>query len=308
MQKIVFMGTPQFAVPVLKALVDDPEIDVQLVITQPDRPVGRKAQLTPPPVKDLAQERGLPIMQPDNVNGDDVKEMLTSANPDFIIVVAYGQLLSQEIIDCAKKEILNVHASLLPRYRGASPIQSAILSGDPETGVSIMGVRRKMDAGPVYLVKKTATDEKNFIELSKELADLGAEALVETVHGFDELSPAEQDHDSATHCKKVSRGNGEINFDEESAEDVILKYRAFYGWPGVFTSYDGKRLILSELTLGDASNTDDPGTVFEAEGVIHVASKSGSIILKRVKIEGKKEMSISDFTRGYSDFAGSKLG
>ncbi len=302
------MGTPQFAVPVLQALCDDGNVVVDMVITQPDKPANRGKIMTPPPVKVVAEELGLAIVQPDNVNGDDVVRMISDVDPDFIVVVAYGQILDKEVLSLAKTEILNVHASLLPKCRGASPIQSAILSGDEKTGVSVMGVRRKMDAGPVYLTAKTVIGDKDFLGLSEELSELGARSLLKVIKDFNSFVPKDQDHNSATYCKKVTRKDGLVSFQGMDSAEILRRYKAFYGWPGIFTKLGGKRLILSEIAHSDIECCSEPGCVCEVKSRIYVTSKDNSSIeLKRVKLEGKKEMNISDFIRGHQDFLGSYL-
>jgi len=303
--KVVFLGTPEFAVPVLQELIDDPAIEVELVITQPDRPVGRGGAVTPPPVKILAEKAGLTIMQPDNVNGDDIVEMIEGAEPDYIVVVAYGQILGRKILKLAKKEILNVHASLLPKYRGASPIQYANLSGDKKTGVSIMGVRRKMDAGPVYLEEKVSIDDKNFVQLSEELTGVGAEALIKVVNGS--FKAKEQDESKATYCKKVSRKDGEVSFAEMDAEEIVRRWRAFYGWPGIYTYWDGKRLKLLEVEVSDVEVDGSVGMVRFIGEKIYVLTHGKTIEIKRLQLEGKKEMSAGEFMRGYEKFDGTVL-
>ncbi|MFH1298371.1 MAG: methionyl-tRNA formyltransferase, partial [Patescibacteria group bacterium] len=212
--KVIFLGTPDFAASTLRVLHENPGIDVELVIMQPDKPVGRKGEMTPPPIKSLAEKYGLTVMQPDSINQDDIIDMVRRAEPDFIVVVAYGQILGSEWLNLAEKEILNVHASLLPRWRGASPIQSSVLAGDDVTGVSIMGVRKKMDTGPVYLQKEVSIENKNSYELFDELSEMGADALLEVVLGFEKFSPMKQDNGQATYCKKITRKSGEVSLDD----------------------------------------------------------------------------------------------
>lgn len=305
---VVFMGTPEFAVPVLQGLCEDPRIEVDMVVTQPDRPANRGKILTPPPVKVLAEKLSLTIVQPDNVNGDDVIRMIASVAPDFIIVVAYGQILGAEILALAKKEVLNLHASLLPKYRGASPIQAAILAGEKKTGVSIMGVRKKMDSGPVYRSFSTPADDKNFIELSEELTEIGTKTLLTVIKEFSKLVPSEQDHSKATYCKKVDKTDGLISFSEMDSNEILRRFKAFYGWPGVFAEWHGKRILLSGISISDVQCDNQSGAVCRVDDNVYVMAKnSSSIELKSVKLEGKKGLPISEFLRGHRDFVGSRL-
>lgn len=272
MIKIVFLGTPYFAVPTLKALAEDEQISVQLVITQRDKPVGRKGEITPPPVKVAAEELGIAVVQPDDVNQNDILKMVSEVEPDFIVVVAYGQILRSRWLDLAKKEILNVHASLLPRWRGASPIQSAILAGDEKTGVSIMGIRKKMDTGPVYAQEEISIEKKHAGELFEELASVGADLLLKVLAGFENFTPKKQDDSAATYCKKITRKSGEVSLENP---EIMRKYRAYWGWPGIFTYLDGKRLKITEMEAGE---------------------------IKKVQLEGKREMEIEEFKRGNPGF------
>jgi len=296
MVKIVFLGTPQFSVPALESLVKN--TNVALVITQPDRPVGRGYEVLPTPIKISAEKNGIPIMQPDNVNSIDILETVKDIEPDFIVVVAYGQILKKPWLSIAKKEILNLHASLLPKYRGASPIQSAILEGDEETGVSIMGVRSKMDTGPVYLERKIHVGDKNCHELSSELAEIGAEALRETILHFSSYKPLEQIEKNATYCKKITRDDGRVIFKDMDSVEIYRMYKAFSGWPSVYAHVDGKRLIFTEIKMADVDFKALPGEVVNENGKVYIRAKDGFIEVVKVKPEGKREMSISDFLRG----------
>ena len=273
--KIIFLGTPEMAVPSLKALVADDRFDIQMVVTQPDKPVGRKGELTPPPVKEVAEEAGITVMQPDDVNQDDVLEAASAIEPDFIIVIAYGQILSDRWLDLAKQEILNIHYSLLPKYRGAAPIQASILKGDTATGISIAGLRKKLDSGPVYLAEEVKIDEKTASELYEECSCRGAELMIEVILDFENFMPIDQDDSDATYCRQIKRADGEVDFEKMDSTEIMRRFRAFSGWPGVFTYWDGKRLKLTEMEDGK---------------------------IKKLQLEGKKEMTIDEFKRGYPGF------
>lgn len=296
--KIIFLGTSEFAIPSLEAFLQNPRIEISFVITQPDKPVGRKALLTPPPVKVLVEKLNLPIIQPDNVNGDDVIETVKKAEPDFIIVVAYGQILKEPWFSLAKKEILNLHGSLLPKYRGASPIQSAILDGGKKTGVSVMAVCKKLDSGHVYARKEISIDDKNSVSLGKELAEIGARVLVDVVMSFDSYKPVLQNENEATYCKKIDRVNGRIFFSEMDCEEILRRHRAFYGWPGVFVYIAGKRLILHKIVGCGIKDFGEPGMVRFEKNKIYMQSKKGVVEVKHLQLEGKKEMSAKTFIAG----------
>lgn len=304
--KVVFLGTPDFAVPTLRTLCDDSRIDVQLVVTQPDKEVGRKRELTPPPVKVLAEGYGITIVQPDDVNQADVIETVSKIKPDFVVVVAYGQILGPDWLSVAKEEILNIHASLLPKYRGASPIQSAILSGDEVTGISIMGIRKKMDSGPVYLQEEVEIGEKHAWDLFGELAEKGAQLLAEVILEFDRFMPVEQEEKEATFCKKIDREGGEVSFEDMTAEEIVKRWRAYYGWPGIYTYWDGKRLKLTDIELCDCE--DEIGIPTRCCDYVSVSAKEGAILIHKLQLEGKQEMDTLVFLKGRGDFLGSKLG
>ena len=302
--KIVFLGTPEFAIPSLKLLLEHPSIEVSFVVTQPDKPVGRNAVMTPPPIKMIAQQSNVTIIQPDNVNSDNVVDMVKAVDPDFIIVVAYGQILKDKWLSLAKKEILNLHASLLPKYRGASPIQSAILDGCEKTGVSVMGVRQKMDNGPVYAVREVIIGDKNAISLSEELARVGAELIIDAIINFGAFKqPMVQKDSDATYCKKIDRASGEISFANMDSDEIIRRYRAFYRWPGIFTRISGKRLILHEISKCSLSDFGKAGEVKFDNNKIYIQSKNGVLEISRLQLEGKKEMDAKSFIAGNGRFS-----
>ncbi|MFA5799871.1 MAG: methionyl-tRNA formyltransferase [Candidatus Peribacteraceae bacterium] len=241
--KVIFLGTSAFAVPSLRALAGDPRFKVELVITQPDRPVGRKQILTPPPVKVAAKELGLPIFQPENINRA-IGDKRLAMSPDFLVVVSYGQILSGEILNWAKIAPINVHASLLPKYRGASPIQHAILAGDGETGVTIQKMARELDSGPVLNQERAPIGEREtFTQLHEKLASIGAALLLKTLtEPFKELR---QDESKATFCKKLTRADGEADPNTMAAETIDCMVRALNPWPGV--TLKGNKILETSL-------------------------------------------------------------
>jgi methionyl-tRNA formyltransferase len=248
--QILFAGTSPFALPSLRALAADPRFNVQLVITQPDRPTGRKQELTPPRVKTEAEKLGLQIFQPEKLN--DSLSLLTTdyklQTTDFLVVVSYGQILSQAVLDVPRIAPINVHASLLPRWRGASPLQHAILAGDAETGVTIQKMAYKLDAGPILAQYQTPMDPRETaVTLHDRLAEMGAKLLIDTL--AQPLKPVEQDESQATFCKELKREDGFADPAAETAEHIDRKARAFTPWPGVTLTIDGQPLKLLQTSL-----------------------------------------------------------
>jgi len=242
--KIVFLGTSAFAVPSLRVLAGDPRFKVELVITQPDRPVGRKQILTLPPIKVAAKELGLPIFQPENIN-QAISDKRLAVSADFLIVVSYGQLLSQELLDWPTVAAVNVHASLLPKYRGASPIQHAILAGDGETGITIQKMARELDSGPVLSQEKIQIGEREtFALLHDKLASIGAALLLKTLS--EPLKELKQDESKATFCRKLTRADGEADPKTMTASEIDRMTRALNPWPGV--TLKGNKILETSLS------------------------------------------------------------
>lgn len=273
--KIAFLGTPEFGVRPLEALIAA-DFNVAVIITAPDKPVGRKLVLTPPAVKIEAQKQGLPVFQPKN--RAELLEIMKKIQPDLAAVAAFGMIFTKEILEIPKYGFLNIHASLLPRWRGASPIQSAILAGDEETGITIMLLNEKMDEGPILAQRelKIPIFKLQFSKSQEELLKLGAELLIETIPKWisGEIKPQPQDNSKATYCKKITKEDGLIDWDEPP-EIIERKIRAFTPWPGAYALINGKRLIIAQAEL-----------------------KNNTLSIKRVKPEGKKEMDFKDYLRG----------
>lgn len=322
---IAFAGTPEFAIPSLRALIEDEGIDVVKVFTQPDKPVGRGGKITPPPVKVFAQEQGIEVLQPEKLEKTDLEEPVPAkAGMDFLVVVAYGMILPTELLDMPKYGCVNLHASLLPKFRGASPIQSSILAGEEKTGVTFMQISEELDSGAVFAQDELEIGEKNAAELGVELAELGTrfpDVLRKIASG--ELQSVAQDDAQATFCEKIRKEDGKVDWEKDSADVLARKLRAFFSWPGVWTllrqgyegqgDTEGKVLKLLEFevaTIQVDSITPEPavGGVFETSGNIFVRTVDGVIELRRVQLEGKKAMGIEDFVRGNLEFVDARLG
>jgi methionyl-tRNA formyltransferase len=302
------MGTADFACPCLAALGDAPGIEVIAVVTQPDRPKGRHHIPHPPPVKAEAAKRQLPVHQPERLRSD--IRFLEQLAPSLIVVVAYGQILPQSILDLPPHGCLNVHGSLLPAYRGAAPIQRAILDGQAETGVTIMQMDAGLDTGA--MLSKTATPigpHDNAQILHDRLAKLGAELLLETIprHVAGELTAEPQDDALSTHAAKITRDMGRIDWSQPAAQ-LWNQARAFTPWPGVFTHLDGKLLKLLEIEPAEATGLG-PGRVGQADasGII-VGCGEGALRITRLQKEGAKRLSAAQFLAGTPLPPGTQLG
>jgi methionyl-tRNA formyltransferase len=304
------MGTPDFAVPVLRTLIDTQ--NVVGVVTQPDRQAGRGRQLRPPPVKIVAQESGIPVFQPKSLRPKESARHLVEWQPDIIVVAAFGQILRPHVLDIPPLGCLNVHASLLPRWRGASPIQHALLAGDPETGVSLMRMDEGMDTGPVFIQSAIAiANDETAATLHDKLAQSGAYLLA---NHFDDiiagrLAALPQDEALATYAPLINKADGEINWDTEG-ERLDRHIRAMTPWPSAFTFWNGKplKILAAQPMAVDDFSDGQPGQVFIQEGEVVVAAKVGGLRLEVVQLAGKSAMAVGDFIRGRPDFAGSRLG
>ncbi|HEY7198618.1 MAG TPA: methionyl-tRNA formyltransferase [Candidatus Dormibacteraeota bacterium] len=285
--KLTFIGTAAFAVPSLRALHRAGH-DVALVVTQPDRP-GHRQRLTPPAVKLAAGELGLEVFQPERIRAPEAVAGVAASAPELIVVVAYGQIIPRSVLEIPPRGVLNVHASLLPRHRGAAPIARAVLSGDPVTGVTIMRMDEQLDHGPVLAMRETPIGERESgAELAERLAEMGAELLVETVARLDEVEAVEQDHDAATLAPKLAREDGELDWSLD-AEEIDRRVRGLQPWPGVTLPLAGGRVkVLRGRPLAGAG---EAGQVLRSgrDGV-EVAAGRGSYLLEEVQPPGRRPM------------------
>lgn len=304
--KIVFAGSPEFAVPALNALLSSGK-NVIAVITQPDKPMGRKQILTPTPVKKFAAERGLPVYEFKKIR-ENVAE-LTALNADIMITCAYGQLLTQEVLNCFKSGVWNIHASLLPEFRGASPVQAAVLAGKTHTGVTVMKTELSLDTGDMLLVKRCEIGGMTCGELTEKLSGLGAEAAVEAVE-YLEAGNAQllmQDDDKATYCKKINKPDCKIDFNQ-NAQTVLRKIKAFSPEPAAFCTLNGENLNLFNAELAPAQPAGKCGEVISADkrGVV-VRCGEGAVIITELQLFGGKRMRAADAVNGRKVKAGDIL-
>ncbi|MGH9369374.1 MAG: methionyl-tRNA formyltransferase [Thermoanaerobaculia bacterium] len=297
--KAVFFGTPEFAVPSLEALLAC--ASVPLVVTQPDRPIGRHARPVPSPVARRAQAAGLPIVQPLRLRGNrELAARLEEVAPDVGAVVAYGKILPPEILAVPRLGFVNVHASLLPRHRGASPVQAALAAGDAETGVVTMRVVEQLDAGPLYLARRVPIGpEEDAGALSRRLSRIGAELLVETLAGLEggTLQAVPQSGE-ATFCRPLSREDGEVDW-TFTAEQIARRLRAFSPWPGLHTFLGRERVKILAARPAAASAPRAPGTVWiEGGEALAAAGGATAVVLDTVQRSGRKPVSGAEFLRG----------
>lgn len=310
--KLLFLGTPDFAVPSLEAIAKDPRFEIVGVVTQPDKPVGRKAELTPPPVKVAAQKLGIQtIWQPEKMTDAEFKAWVEQVGPtcDAFIVVAYGKIFRDWFLALPKHGLINVHASLLPRWRGASPINAAIAAGDASSGVSIMKIEAEMDAGGVYRVAETPIHPDDTAEtLHDRLATMGADILADTVADVIEgkIQAEPQNANQATYCKTLTREDGHIDWNMP-AEAIALLVRAYFPWPGTWTELDGKRLKIHAVQAIQADELFDPGHrfVFLENHPCIACGEGSSLELLSVQPEGGRVMSGVEYLRGVKRWEGS---
>lgn len=303
MTRIVFMGTPDFAVPPLKALAARQNFHICLVVTQPDRPKGRGRKPAPPPVKSAAQALGLNLFQPEKLNTDKAVQHLASLNPDYFVVAAYGQILSQRILDIPVIHPVNIHASLLPRYRGAAPIQAAIRNMDKTSGVTTMVMTKDLDAGDILLTATTPIHPDDTAQnLHDRLSAMGADLILNTIDQLNEnrLTPVSQNHEHASYAPVLKKQDGCIDWTLSNRE-VIAHINAMNPWPGAFTHFSGKRTKIFKAIAGQDETTALPGTVcgLYPQG-IHVATGSGTIIILELMGASGKRLTADAFLRGHA--------
>ena len=305
--RIVFFGTPEFAVPSLESLLQE-RYDIAAVVTQPDKPHGRsRSTLVAPPVKRVAERAGLPVLQPERPAGDVFLASLRRLDADLGVVVAYGHILRRELLTLSPRGMINVHASLLPRFRGAAPIQHAILAGEPLTGVSIMRMEEGLDSGPVLMQLHTPIgDDETAGELSVRLADLGAKALLTALCHLEDgtAHAAPQDSSRATYAPKVDRDAARLDWSRQPAT-LARQVRAFDPAPGAWTIHRGAPLKL--FGPSTAAEEGEPGMVLSAGDDLVVAADGGALAVREVQPAGKSRLPVADWVRGRGILEGERL-
>lgn len=309
--KLVFCGTPQFAVPTLEAVIAAGH-KVALVVTQPDRAAGRGMDVQPPPVKRAAMKHQIPVVQPEKIkNNAEFRRQLEETRPDAILVVAYGRIIPQWMLDLPKHGNINLHGSLLPKYRGAAPIQWAIANGENITGVTTMRLDAGLDTGDMLLARAVPVgQEETAIDVYEGLAAVGAELMVETLCGLDEgsLFCQPQDHSLASLAPILTRDDGRIDF-TRTAHNIYDRWRGFQPWPGAHTTLRGKKLIVHRMHIPLHAADGEPGTLAVEGDVLSAFCANGrAVIFDEVQMEGKRRMSAAEFLRGYQIKSGERLG
>jgi methionyl-tRNA formyltransferase len=304
---IVFMGTPDFAVPVLRRLIANHRVIG--VVTQPDRPAGRGKQIQVSPVKQVALDTGIPVFQPEKIRRPEAVEILKQWTPDVYVVAAFGQILPQTVLDIPPHGSVNVHASLLPRWRGAAPIQAVIRAGDAETGITIMRMDAGLDTGPMLRQRAIplAPDETG-ASLHDKLAELGGELLIETLPGYldGSIQPQPQNDSLATLAPRIQKEEGHIDWTQTAAK-IERTVRAFTPWPGTFTLWNGQqvKILSGHVIEGSAA----PGQVVNARGeAAAIGTGAGLYVPDRLQLQGRKPVTLAEFLRGYDQFVGAQLG
>jgi len=307
--KIIFLGTPEFAIPVLNCLINS-EFRPAAVITQPDKPAGRKLKLTSPPVKNLAEKYNLKVFQPRHKT--ELRQILDELKPDLCILVAFGMIIPDDLLNLPALGWLNIHPSLLPKYRGSSPIQAAILNNDSHTGISIIRLINRVDAGPILAQAKAAISSEDTAEtLSRKLANLAANILIDNLPPYLDRTAGlkEQADADATYTGMIDRQQGEISW-QKSAAEINRQFRAFYPWPGIYSYLDGKRLKIANLSVleGNFGANLAPGELFfTPSNELAVKCGQDAVILNLLQLEGKAEMTGGQFARGQKNLTGKKL-
>lgn len=296
------MGTPEFSVPALQRLASQDDFTVGLVVTQPDRPKGRGKKLMPSPVKQAALALGIEVFQPEKINTVDAEAKLSSLEPDFYVVAAFGQILSQTILNIPKIYPVNIHASLLPKYRGPSPIQAALLNIDDTTGVTTMVMEKEMDKGDILLSKSTPISENDTAEdLYKRLGEIGADLIVDTLRAVlkKECFPVPQDHSQATYVKMLKKNDGRINWNLP-ARRLQAHINAMTPWPGAFSSLSGSPLKIFKAVAEDTLCPFEAGTIFlcDQDG-IHVSTGQGSLVIQELMGASGKRLKAEAYLCGH---------
>ncbi len=300
--KIVFLGTPEFSIPPLKALLNTEQ--VVAVFTQPDRPKGRGQKISASPIRQFADQYQIPCFQPEKIQGKETVEKIKSLDPDLIVVVAYGLFIPSQILSIPKHKTLNIHPSLLPQYRGAAPMQWSLINGDTKTGVTILYVTPEMDAGDMLLQKEIIIDPNDTFEtLHDRLSNLGASLLIETILGLknNSITPVRQDPSQVTLAPKLTKEMGKIQWNK-SAKEIFNLIRGANPWPGTYSSINGESLKICAARLVDEDEKEagQPGKICDlrSDGIV-IETSQGRLLLTEIQKPNKRKMTASEFLRGY---------
>lgn len=307
--RIIFIGTAEFGLPAFKTLLKDPGSEIILAVSQPDKPAGRRQIMLASPIKLEAAKNNIAVLQPARIM--DIRQNISLLNPDLIIVAAYAQLIPEEILQIPKFGCLNLHASLLPKYRGSAVIQAAILNGDKHTGLSIIKMDKGLDTGPILAQLPVEISEDDTAgSLYDKLAEAGAEFLLNAIRQYlaGKLTPAAQDASLASYAKEITKGDGLIDW-TKPAEELVRFTKAMSPWPMAWTWWRGKKIkIISAQGQSIEINSYKPGKTFKYNNGLAVQCGRNALIIKKLQLEGKNELSSDEFLRGQKDFMGSLLG
>ncbi|PLX70621.1 MAG: methionyl-tRNA formyltransferase [Denitrovibrio sp.] len=305
--KVVFMGTPEMAVPTLRELIDN-NIEVALVITQTDKPKGRGKKMQAPPVKEFAESKGVEVIQPKTLKENaEVLARLKDIDPDFLVVAAYGKILPQAVLDTPKFAPVNVHFSLLPKYRGAAPVNWAVINGEKETGVATMLMDAGLDTGDILLVEKTPIEKKTALDIAEELSETGAKLLIKTLNDFEKITPLKQNDADMTYAPMMKKEDGKIDW-TKPAEEIECMIRGFVPWPAAYAEMGGKTVKLFAAEIVNAPSDLEAGSVYDVtKKSFSIKCGEGGLKVKELQPEGKKRMPVGSFLAGTKITGGEKF-
>jgi methionyl-tRNA formyltransferase len=307
--RIIFCGTPQFAVPTLAHLLAQPDFEIAAVVTQPDRPRGRGQEVSFSAVKETALAASLRVFQPEKIRTPDSEQFLREANPDAIVIIAYGQIIPARLLDIPRLGWINLHASLLPKYRGAAPIQWAIANGESVTGITTMRIDAGMDSGDILLQRETLIGSETTPQLAERLAELGAPLMTETLRALRDasLTPKPQDHSAATLARLLRKEDGLINW-QQSAEVLYDRMRAFTPWPGAYAHFRGTTCHLLGEPVSNSIATLMPGQIlYDGKQLLAACGQQSLLRISHVKLQGRKQVSALEFANGAHIQAGERF-
>ncbi len=302
--KIIFFGTSEFAVPILEALNNSDNFDIGLVVVEPSKPAGRKKELLLSPVHSLCREEDLDLFPPKTLKDSEVQKIIKDVKADIFIVVSYGKIIPSQVFNLPKHKTINVHPSLLPKYRGPSPIQSTLLSGDRETGVTLIQIDEEVDRGPIVSQEKiNIKDNDTFLDLEDKLSQLGAEMILRDLPKYVSggMGLIKQNHKEATFTEKIKKEDGEIDWNN-SAQDIYNKWRAFIRWPGVYTVINNTRFNLKKVRIAKNIRGKVKGEMFSEDKRLFRGCADGVIEIEEIQPEGKSAMDATSFINGYKNF------